>query len=188
MSDEMEARDLTVVTVGSPLPENAEAWARIEESRLSARMKRALNRIAAGESYRDAAEAEGYATHSDVYRYARQFGLSTVTSARLVEAHRKNALLAADELGRRLEDTPESFKAAELNFITGTATDKVSRYEGWDSRRPESPSYASALERFAETLAKTGARLEITVEPRPDRADAAAVIDVPGGNDETRGG
>jgi len=161
-----------------PVPENCGAWARIAASDLSDRMKRALRRVAAGESYREAAEAEGYASHTDLYRYARRFGLLTVTSARLVEAHRRNALLAAEELGRRLEEAPQAFKAGELNFITGTSTDKVSRYEGWDSRRPEAPSYASALEQLAETLAKSGTRLEIKVEPSSPRCYAEAAIDL----------
>ena len=140
-------------------------------------MKRALQRVAAGESYRDAAEAEGYATHTDVYRHARHYGLATITSARLVEAHRKNALLAAEELGRRLEEKPQAFKAGELNFITGTSTDKVSRYEGWDSSRIEGTSYVSALDRLAEALAKSGTRLEIKVEPSR-RRDGEAAIDL----------
>ena len=169
------------LAIAEPLPqvasENTVAWSKIEASRLNDRMKRALCRVAGGMSYREASEAEGYASHSDVYRYARQFGLSTFTSPRIVEAHRKNALLAAEELGGRLEDAPESFKAGELNFISGTSTDKVAKYENWDGRRSDAPSYASALEKLAETLAKTGTRLEISVAPRPQREESCGSFD-----------
>ena len=48
-----------------------EAWTRLEASGLVPPMKRALARVASGESYRRAAAAEGYEDHAEVWRWCR---------------------------------------------------------------------------------------------------------------------
>src|SRR5262245_48031781 len=52
------------VTRHPPSAPNAEAWERIQASDLGDRMKRALTRVAAGASFREAAHAECYADHA----------------------------------------------------------------------------------------------------------------------------
>ena len=78
--------------------EAEEAWTQIEQSNLGDRMKSALRRIACGGSIRGSAEAEGYSSHSDVYRYAKQFGIVDVRTRRLIETHRHVARLSGEEL------------------------------------------------------------------------------------------
>jgi len=69
-----------------------ESWAQIEQSNLGDRMKSALRRIACGGSIRGSAEAEGYSSHADVYRYAKQFGIVDVRTRKLIDTHRHGVL------------------------------------------------------------------------------------------------
>ncbi len=59
-----EQKVLAPESIGEPLPEipeeNAKGWELIQASQLGDRMKRALRRVATGESYRQASQAEGY--------------------------------------------------------------------------------------------------------------------------------
>jgi hypothetical protein len=112
-------------------PSNAAAWSQVEASPLGDRMRRALRRVAAGESFREAATAEGYGTHSDVYRYARQYGLLSVKSELLVDRCREVAGMGLAELARRLSEDPESFSVKELGVSTGIMLDKIAKAERW---------------------------------------------------------
>ena len=151
------------------LPENTEPWARIEASALGARMKRALRRIACGETYREAAQAEGYATHSDVYRMAQRYRLVNATSERIVNRCRNVADLSLEELERRLTEDPGAFSAKELGITAGIATDKVAKKERWGligdiSSRGESP-----LEMLSKAAMEGKISLSMEVKPAPPR-------------------
>ncbi len=158
--------------------EAEEAWTKIEQSNLGDRMKSALRRIACGESIRGAAEAEGYSSHSDVYRYAKQFGIVDVRTPKLIETHRRVARLSGEELEQRLATKPEEISTHALAVIGGVATDKVLAHE--KNQTDDGASYLSALEKVAAQFAEGGKTLELRVSigPTAPCANASEVIDV----------
>jgi len=151
----------------SVLPRNEAGWALAEASALGARMKAALFRVACGESYREAAQAEGYATHPDVYRMAQRYGIVSATSERVAGRCLNVADLSLDELERRLTEAPEQFAPKELGVIAGIATDKIAKKERWGlvSDRPEGGM--SALEQLADAASKGLISIDIQVRPSP---------------------
>ncbi len=159
--------------------EAEEAWTQIEQSNLGDRMKSALRRIACGESIRGSAEAEGYSSHADVYRYAKQFGIVDVRTRRLIDTHRHVARLSGEELEQRLATQPEEISTHALAVIGGVATDKVLAHE--KSQTHDGASYLSALEKMAERFAESGTTLELRVSLGPTTPAATGsheVIDV----------
>jgi len=155
--------------------EAEETWTQIEQSNLGDRMKRALRRIACGEGIRGAAEAEGYSSHSDVYRYAKQFGIVDVRTQKLIDNHRRVARLSGEELEQRLATEPEKISTHALAVIGGVATDKVLAHE--KNQTHDGTSYLSALEKMAERFAEGGKTLELRVSVGPT-APGAETIDV----------
>ena len=145
--------------------EAEEAWTQIEKSNLGDRMKSALRRIACGESIRGAAEAEGYSSHSDVYRYAKQFGIVDVRTNRLIDGHRRVARLSGEELERRLTTEPEKISASQMAVIAGISTDKVLAHE--KNQTDDGASYLSALEKVAAQFAERGKTVELRVSLGP---------------------
>jgi hypothetical protein len=177
-SDETESR---VENLPAVAKEAEEAWAKIEQSNLGDRMKRALRRIAGGGSIRGSAEAEGYSSHADVYRYAKQFGIVDVRTRKLIDTHRKVARLSGEELEQRLATHPEEISTHALAVIGGVATDKVLAHE--KSQTDDGASYLSALEKVAAEIAASGKSLELKVSVGPTLPAANAsgsheVIDV----------
>ena len=156
--------------------EAEEAWTKIEQSNLGDRMKSALRRISCGESIRGSAEAEGYSSHSDVYRYAKQFGIVNLKTKAIVDQHRSIAKLATAEVERRLLDDPENAgSTSQLAVVGGISTDKVFAAE--KVGKDDGASYLSALEKVAAQFAKSGKALElkVTVGPVTPSADAIDV-------------
>ena len=142
-------------------------------------MKSALRRIACGESIRGAAEAEGYSSHSDVYRYAKQYGIVDVRTQRVMDGHRHIARLSGEELERRLTTEPEKISPSQLAVISGISTDKLLAHE--KNQTDDGSSYISALEQMAQRVAESGASLElkVTVGPaQPGATGAHETIDV----------
>ncbi len=129
-------------------------------------------------SYREAAAAEGYATWSDVWRYANRFGLIDLSTGRLIGGVRRIARLSNDELEKRLIEQPESITSRDLVIANGVALDKLAKRERWGQEPDEGKSYASALDKLAEAIAKSGVRLELKVEPLPAPGDPCNTIDV----------
>jgi hypothetical protein len=157
-------------------PDNVPVWERIQQSSLGPRMKRALGRIAAGQSYREAAKAEGYASHSEIVRAARRYGLQSVTTERLVDRVRRVADMSLEELERRLEADPASFTTKELGITSGIMIDKVSKRERWSVDDVAGGRGSPMLQQIAEKLLRDGGKLELRVS-RGER-EAGAVIDV----------
>ncbi len=151
-------------------------------------MKSALRRIACGESIRGAAEAERYSSHSDVYRYAKQFGIVDVRTRRLIDTHRHVARLSGEELEQRLATEPEKISTHALAVIGGVATDKVLAHE--KNQTDDGTSYLSALEKMAERFAEGGKSLELRVSIGPTAPGASGsheVIDVTPTSDVSTG-
>ena len=159
--------------------EAEEAWTQIEQSNLGDRMKSALRRIACGESIRGSAEAEGYSSHSDVYRYAKQFGIVDVRTRRLIDTHRHVARLSGEELEQRLATKPEEISTHALAVIGGVATDKVLAHE--KSQTDDGTSYLSALERVAGKFMEGGQGIELKVAISPTTPGADAIDVTPKG-------
>ena len=154
----------------SPIPhEYSEAWARVAASGTEDRMRRALLRIVYGSSCREAAREEGYASHQDVARCARRFGLLDASKARLLNGARRVAQLSQDELAERLTEGSEDIRAKDLAIIAGISIDKVARAEGWDRSGSEPTGYLSPLDRLVDMIREQGIELQLRVEPTPDR-------------------
>jgi hypothetical protein len=177
-SDETESR---VENLPAVAKEAEEAWAKIEQSNLGDRMKRALRRIAGGGSIRGAAEAEGYTSHSDVYRYAKRFGIADERTRAIINAHRSVAKLAGEEMVKRLTENPDEIKTPALAIIGGISTDKVLAHE--KSQTDDGSSYISALEKVAAEILASGKSLELKVSvgptlPTVNASGSHEVIDV----------
>lgn len=156
-----------------------EAWAEIEQSGLGDRMKSALRRIACGESIRGAAEAEEYASHVDVYRYAKRFGIVDVRTRSLIDTHRRIAKLSGEETERRLIEEPDAIKSPALAVVGGISTDKVLAYEKTET--DDGTTYISALEKVAARIAESGESLELRVSVGPTTPSADAIDVTPSG-------
>ena len=156
--------------------EAEDAWSQIEQSNLGDRMKSALRRIACGGSIRGSAEAEGYSSHADVYRYAKQFGIVDVRTRRLIDTHRHVARLSGEELEQRLATKPDEISTHALAVIGGIATDKVLAHE--KQQTDDGGAYLSALEKMAERFAASGAGLKLEVTISPAAVAAGHIIDV----------
>ena len=176
--NELTLPDAPAADLPAVAKEAEEAWSQIEQSNLGDRMKSALRRIACGESIRGAAEAEGYSSHSDVYRYAKQFGIVDVRTRRLIDTHRHVARLSGEELEQRLATEPEKISTHALAVIGGVATDKVLAHE--KTQTDDGASYLSALEKVAEKFIESGQviELKVAINPATPSADASEVIDV----------
>ncbi len=161
--------------------EAEEAWTQIEQSNLGDRMKSALRRIACGGSIRGSAEAEGYSSHADVYRYAKQFGIVDVRTRKLIDTHRHVARLSGEELEQRLATQPDKISTHALAVIGGIATDKVLAHE--KNQTDDGSSYLSALEKMAERFAESGAGLKLEVTISPAAVAAGHVIDASGSHE-----
>jgi hypothetical protein len=136
---ETPAADLPAVA-----KEAEEAWTQIEQSNLGDRMKGALRRIACGGSIRGSAEAEGYSSHADVYRYAKQFGIVDVRTRAIISTHRAVAKLAGEEMERRLAEDPDGIKTPALAVIGGISTDKV--LASYKTKTDDGAYYLSEIE------------------------------------------
>src|SRR5215468_8194713 len=155
-----------------PVPRDyAEAWARVADSPIAERMRRALLRIVYGSSCREAAREEGYASHQDVARAARRFGLLDASKERLLNGARRVAQLSQEELEERLTTESEEIGAKDLAIIAGIAIDKVARAERWDRAGSEADGYLDAMDRVADLIRERGIKLELRVSPAPAGRD-----------------
>ena len=128
-------------------------------------MKRALRRVAVGESFREAAKAEQYGTHSDIYRAARKFGLISITKEKLVGRFRRVSDLSFEELEQRLIDDPGSFSHQQLGVVGGIAADKVAKAERWGQEPTGGGDAIAKLEQIGAALAGQGLRLDVSLRP-----------------------
>lgn len=165
---EAPATDLPAVA-----KEAEEAWTQIEQSNLGERMKSALRRIACGGSIRGSAEAEGYSSHADLYRYAKQYGIVDVRSRKLIDTHRRVARLSGEELEQRLATKPDEISTHALAVIGGVATDKVLAHE--KNQTDDGAPYLSALEKMAARFAESGKTLELKVAVCPVTPSTTAI-------------
>jgi hypothetical protein len=160
------------------LPESEEAWIKLQEAGHGPRMMRALQRVAAGASVREAGEAEGYKSMTDVYRHCKKWGLVDTKTRAIIDKHRDVATLSGEELRRRIADDPDAVTTRDLTVINGVATDKVLAYE--KNAKDDGGGYISALESVAKRVADSGVSLELKVTLRPSEEEdmEGEVIDV----------
>jgi hypothetical protein len=178
MAHDTKTREVIETDTNSPLvvdPNNQDALEKIEQSKLGEKMKRALKRVAGGEAIRAAAELEGYASHADVYRAAKRYGLANVRTTKLIESHRRISSLAGEELEDRLLNGPESFSNQQLGIIQGISTDKALAHE--KTQQHDGSGYISALEQLAKRAYATGEGIELKVSVKPLASGADEVID-----------
>ena len=60
---------------------------------------------------------------------------------------------------------PREISIRDLVIANGVALDKLAKRERWGQEPDEDRSYASALDKLAEAIAKGGVKLELKVEP-----------------------
>ena len=153
-----------------PIPRDLqEAWERAARADHSEPMIRALYRVALGESFRQAAEAEGYGDHAGVWRVAKRHGLVDSKKERLLNGQRRVATLATDELERRLVENPDEVSSRDLTVAAGVAIDKISAAENW-SNADEDRSTNVGLAALAQKIVEQGGTLELRVSPAAERA------------------
>ncbi len=159
------------------LPEDLrEAWEAVIAGSHCERMTRALYRVALGESYREAAKAEEYADHKDVWNLAKRYGLVQAKKEQILNGTRRVALLSNEELERRLVEQTDDISTRDLIVAGGVAQDKLAAAERKSGEEPSTGGLAELVTRLKEA----GVSLEITVKT-PDpvlEARAREEIDV----------
>ncbi len=129
-------------------------------------MKRALARVASGESYRQAAAAEGYEDHAEVWRLAKRYGLLGAKKAQILAGSRRVALLANEELERRLVEKTDEISDRDLTVMGGVAQDKLAAAE----RKSGAESSTGSLDALVAKMLDAGMSLKIEVKtPDPLR-------------------
>ncbi len=73
---------------------------------------------------------------------------------------------------------PREISIRDLVIANGVALNKLARRERWGQEADEGRSYASALDKLAEWVAKSGVKLELRVEPQSVGDGPEDVIDV----------
>ncbi len=139
-----------------------DAWEAVVAGSHCERMTRALYRVALGESYREAAKAEGYTDHADIWRLAKRYGLVQAKKERILNGTRRVALLSNDELERRLVEKTDDISTRDLIVAGGVAQDKLSAAEGWG--KPATGTDTGSLDALVAKMLERGATLELTVK------------------------
>ena len=155
-----------------------EAWEAVIAGSHCERMTRALYRVALGESYREAAKAEEYADHKDVWNLAKRYGLVQAKKDQILNGTRRVALLSNDELERRLVEQTDDISTRDLIVAGGVAQDKLASAEGWG--RSDASAATGSLDALVTKILDAGGSLKITVKT-PDpliEAQAREEIDV----------
>jgi hypothetical protein len=155
------------------LPE--ELSAKIEAFEVSAETKKALKAVALGVPVPEAAKLSACQDTLVLFQAAVGLGIISLKSKSIVHGHRRNAVLASQEIGKRLLEKPDDMSAMELNAIGGTATDKVRDFEGWRSvgARGEGRQLSDVIAQLGKAL--DGKRIGLTVEDAPPDAKAIDV-------------
>jgi len=173
MTEDSNTEPRSEETALAILPESESGWEAAIASNLQPRMLRALKRVAQGSPIREAAEAEGYKSHSDLYRHSKRFGLIDARTKAIIAGHRHIALVAGQELERRLTTDPDSISTHATGVIGGISTDKVLAYEKLQT--DDGGTYLSALEKVAARVAASGAELELKVTIKPGESEPETV-------------
>ncbi len=159
------------------LPEDLrKAWEAVIAGSHCERTTRALYRVALGESYREAAKAEGYTDHADIWRLAKRYGLVQAKKERILNGTRRVALLSNDELERRLVEQTDDISTRDLIVAGGVAQDKLAAAE----KKSGEESSTGSLDALVAKMIAAGMSLKITVKT-PDpvlEAQAREEIDV----------
>jgi hypothetical protein len=127
---------------------------RIAESNYGERMQRALKLVVQGVPFREAAAAENYADHSDLYRASRRLDLAGLHLVEARSQYQRIQNLANQALEKRLLEDPDSIGARDLAIVSGIASDKAERLGA-----AMSPAH-NPLSQLFEMLHK-GGKLEI---------------------------
>ena len=158
-----------------------EDWASVDASaHMKDRMRRALYRaVVLGQSWREAAAAEGYRDGArDVYRAAQNHKLlPRGDKEEILNRQRALIALSSDELQRRLIENPGSFSNWTLAKIQGVSVDKISAAEQWNkpSPDPHGGSGTHTLAEFVQKFLENGGSATISYQP-PDPVELATTV------------
>ena len=152
------------------MPADTTKWSDLDQQVYQA----VLLRETFGHSWRQAAQEVG----CDSPQKLRSAAITRGYSPEKVESHREKFALIWAEIGeeaalqqREKLLSGEELKASELNFIAGTATDKVAVAEKWN--RDEGTGSEAFLKQLAASLKKLGPEASVTVklETGPETID-----------------
>ena len=146
--------------------ENLEAWEKIEATQIQPRMKRALHRLACGESFRKASESEGYKSFANLFRYAQKHGLISMTDKALINQFRRTTCKSLDEIEHRITEDPDSMSVKDLAVIAGIGADKIAKKERWGDRVPEE-NLGDCLIEIAARILNSGVKVGLSIEGPP---------------------
>jgi len=161
-----EPSNLPAIPNLPPLPEHCrDAWIRLEQEMSDCKTRLGLRYLLAGWTYRDAAAAAGLLSDSPLSDAVTRHGLGNLVhrTDRVVENHRKVALLGSEELIRRAEDGELKRESArDVAVVTGVSTDKVLEWEKKQSQPQEAISF---LQSIAEGMGRAGMQLDVSLRP-----------------------
>ncbi len=168
-----------------PPEELLDTWTRLEPQLPDAKLRTALLWSMHGATADEASQRAGVTPGSLNYWLKKLGVLSGPWASRqLMGTQKRVAALATEEIERRLLADPGDINIAALNFIAGTATDKLAKYERWERDEVAPPSYASALEKLASALAegRVDLRIEVTRRDPAPALPEPLTIDIPPGS------
>ncbi len=181
-----EQNPLPPESLPEPLPEipeeNAKGWELIQDSQLGDRMKRALRRVATGESYRQASQAEGYKDHKRVWVHAHKYGLIDLRTERLISQVRRTTHLSLALVEHRLTEDPDAVTTKDAVIVAGIGLDKLAKRERW-GQEPEGENLGDKLLEIAAQIVKAPGALDLHVSisgAEPQDPVAAAIDVTPG--------
>ncbi len=167
--------DQTKAMTTLALPEELRAaWEAVIAGSHCERTTRALYHVALGESYREAARAEGYSDHAEIWRLATRYGLVQAKKERILNGTRRVALLSNDELERRLVVETDDISTRDLIVAGGVAQDKIAAAE----KKTGEESSTGSLDALVKKLLAEGASLAITVKTPDPLLEAREEKDV----------
>ncbi len=167
-----EPSNLPAIPNLPPLPEHCrDAWARLERDMSDCKTRCGLRYLLAGWTYRQAAAAAGLVSESPLSDAVVRHGLGSLVhrTDRVVENHRKIAVLATEDLIRRAESGDlENESARDVAVVSGVSTDKVLEWEKKQSQPQEALSF---LQSVAGELAERGLRLDVSLRPEREEGE-----------------
>lgn len=153
-----------------------EIAARIEAVEISDETKKALRAVALGVPIAEAAKLSACQDTLVLFQAAVGLGIISLESRDLVQGKRRIVKLADQELEKRLLQDPDKPSMAELNMVSGTATDKLRDFEGWRSvgaRGGGERELGDVIAQLGKAL--EGKKIGLTVEDAPPDAQAIDV-------------
>jgi hypothetical protein len=158
------------------LPAEKARWEKIQDSRMTPRMKRALRRVMGGMRWSHAAKLENV-SRSGLHAHGRKHGIST--GDRIIAGLSHLSDLCVEELTERVSNKPEKMSAKELGVVMGIATDKLAKKERWGTGGDDNDGDdQSPLMKLCQAAAEGRLDLSIKVRARDMESNVTPADDI----------